>query len=83
MSWDTVVLTWCRHTLVVEHEQAIQYGAISDGRFDRVTCHAPTPSASGEGYPIRNFGALETRNPLGLAEKTPRLVSQSPPKPAQ
>lgn len=50
MSWDTVVLAWCRLTLVVEHEQAIRYRAVPEGRSNWVARHAPTSPSPSESH---------------------------------
>jgi integrase len=55
ISWGTAVSTWCRLTLVGEHEQGIRYGAVLGGRPDRVTYHTPTPPSLGEDYPNSNL----------------------------
>ena len=45
------VSSWWPHTLVVKHEHGIRYKSVSGERPERVAYHAPTPPASGEGYP--------------------------------
>lgn len=83
MSWDTAVSTWRRLTLVVVHEQSIQYGGVLGWCTHWIARDAASSFATGEDDPSRNRRSLAARDALGLAAKACSLVSRTSSRQAQ